>query len=838
MSVIPLRGTDEAPDSVRERAIRLFQFLCEYTLLRTRSVRTTDSYEEVIWLADVPETPGCRCAVPDADGRDPEIWMEIAQPRLEQPPEPPDLLIPWLRPGSVLDSGPEAPVLLDAIPVADEEQEQEGEEAEEEPEEMRLEEHPQVRWAYDQYLDRWRPWAEKDRVLRRQQRVYTDLFRLHQAQRRLGEAYEVVMGLGHLSWRTPSGAAVRRHLVVAQTDVRFDADAGVITVVAAVDGARPELEQDMLEPNERPGADEVERIGTALSEVGDDIFGDPEVRRILRAWVHGASSRGRFENELAPQESVSDQPLVRLAPALILRRRNERSILQALEAIVEQLQEGSADLPEGVRQLVQIVEEGDPEEEAADASQSEVLLPLPANEEQLDIVRRLRSRPGVLVQGPPGTGKSHTIANLVAHLLAQGQRVLVTSHTARALEVLRDKVPKEIRELAVVVLGNDVSGRDELRASVAGIQHRYSSWNPRRSEERVSSLRDALDDARAAEAEAVGRLSTLREADSHHHPPRFGDYEGTTQEIATQLRRRAADHGWIVAGDDLSSNCPLSPEEASELRELARDLDAAAEEELALAVPDPATLPSPEALAGMVEGEREAAAASAEVERYRRHPGYAPLRSSPAEARTAFWSAAHELAASRRALERRPEPWLSKAADEVLLGYSGRWHELERFTAETLDAVQRGLPEVAHAQVTGVGGRPVPDLLADARPLVEHLRQGQGWGRGPFQAPVVKRARYLADQVRVDGLSCRDLGVLERLVRWLEVQAALDRLDAEWSSIAEVSAGSPSARAARYSDLQSALRAVLLVERRLSAIDSAAAAVPNLRSQDWQDTDA
>jgi putative protein kinase ArgK-like GTPase of G3E family len=41
------------------------------------------------------------------------------------------------------------------------------------------------------------------------------------------------------------------------------------------------------------------------------------------------------------------------------------------------------------------------------------------------------------VQGPPGTGKSHTIANLICHLLATGNKVLVTAQTKRALEVLK-----------------------------------------------------------------------------------------------------------------------------------------------------------------------------------------------------------------------------------------------------------------------------------------------------------------------------------------------------------------------------------------------------------------
>src|SRR5207245_232896 len=154
-----------------------------------------------------------------------------------------------------------------------------------------------------------------------------------------------------------------------------------------------------------------------------------------------------------------------------------------------------------------------------------LLFPRPPNQAQLDVVRRLEARPGVVVQGPPGTGKSHTIANLVTHLLAHGQRVLVTSHTARALEVLRDRVPAEIRELAVVVLGNDARGRDELQASVHGISDRYATWNPRRAEERVARRRQELAGARAAEVAQRDRLRALRERDSERHPAMFGGYE-------------------------------------------------------------------------------------------------------------------------------------------------------------------------------------------------------------------------------------------------------------------------------------------------------------------------
>ena len=42
----------------------------------------------------------------------------------------------------------------------------------------------------------WWPWAEADRRVQAIQRVYTQLFSIYQKQQRLGEQYEVVLGLG------------------------------------------------------------------------------------------------------------------------------------------------------------------------------------------------------------------------------------------------------------------------------------------------------------------------------------------------------------------------------------------------------------------------------------------------------------------------------------------------------------------------------------------------------------------------------------------------------------------------------------------------------------------
>lgn len=101
------------------------------------------------------------------------------------------------------------------------------------------------------------------------------------------------------------------------------------------------------------------------------------------------------------------------------------------------------------------------------------LFPLPYNDEQYEIVKRLNEQDAVTVKGPPGTGKSHTIANLISHFVAQGQSILVVSHNAKALSVLKDKLPNSIQELAVSLV-NEGKGNESLKASVDAIIHNLS----------------------------------------------------------------------------------------------------------------------------------------------------------------------------------------------------------------------------------------------------------------------------------------------------------------------------------------------------------------------------
>lgn len=94
---------------------------------------------------------------------------------------------------------------------------------------------------------------------------------------------------------------------------------------------------------------------------------------------------------------------------------------------------------------------------------------MPFNDEQVRIVQLLECSDGVVVQGPPGTGKTHTIANIICHYLAMGKRVLVTSMKDPALVVLQEKLPAEIRPLAISLLTSEQEGMKQFEYAVSKI---------------------------------------------------------------------------------------------------------------------------------------------------------------------------------------------------------------------------------------------------------------------------------------------------------------------------------------------------------------------------------
>ncbi|WP_160195353.1 AAA domain-containing protein [Microvirga sp. BSC39] len=70
---------------------------------------------------------------------------------------------------------------------------------------------------------------------------------------------------------------------------------------------------------------------------------------------------------------------------------------------------------------------------------------------QDEAISAARAGHSFVLQGPPGTGKSQTIVNIVANLLNDGKRVLVSAEKAAALEVIATRWPERTRKLPLPV---------------------------------------------------------------------------------------------------------------------------------------------------------------------------------------------------------------------------------------------------------------------------------------------------------------------------------------------------------------------------------------------------
>ena len=131
------------------------------------------------------------------------------------------------------------------------------------------------------------------------------------------------------------------------------------------------------------------------------------------------------------------------------------------------------------------------------------LFPLASNREQRRVQAKLSDDTTVVVQGPPGTGKTHTIANPICALLADGQRLLITSQKDQALRVLREKLPKEVRRLCVLMTGMQRTETDGLDRSITALLELSSTVTADELGREITKLRDQRSDLTTALQQAI-----------------------------------------------------------------------------------------------------------------------------------------------------------------------------------------------------------------------------------------------------------------------------------------------------------------------------------------------
>ncbi len=830
-------------DDLRDKAARLFNYLKEVCQLRFVVVRDCRNYDQVLWFHEIPREPECSSIAWSGPTESSESWIEV-----RRSPEPVCSAVPnsckdWVSSTELLNSS-QVPRLREHILAPF----REGEP----PCYIKLSEQPDVLAKWQEYLkSKWEPWAREHQRWQSVQQVYGKLFNIYQQQKRLGESYELRLGLGLLSWQAPSGERVYRHLVVGHANITFDANRSVISVQPAGDGAKLVLEHDMLEPGQLPTAEQHDAVDAGIHANAETPWERNLIEPYLRTWIHAMNQHGRYEESLHQPLSVSFIPQITFAPALILRRRTARTLVKLLGDIAKNIEQGGM-IPFGVQRLCQIVGEITPDAGDKPVATSgngpspdpEIYFPMLANDEQRKIVQRLHTARGVLVQGPPGTGKSHTIANLICHLLATGKRVLVTSQTPRALKVLHDKIRKDAGQLSalcVSILGNDTVALKNMENSVLGITERHHDWEAggmERNAQAVRRLEKRLCDGRKRLAELETRLRHLRELESFRHVIAGGAYQGTAASVAQQLVAERDRFGWLLDEIEEKHELPLPPRSFLTLLHLLRHLQSDRCAELTRPFVGLDEVPDVDGFVRHVAEERTARDVCHGHSSRESSPTYNALIRCTRDHRHIALESLQRLQTAVGNIRRRPLEWIPTAIYGVLSDQDRPWRELLHGSVSALSNL-RDRARQAHArQIQLPDGADRHQVLGDARDLHSHLCKGGGLGFLVFRNAVVRRTIYLTEQVRVNGRVCTNTETLAELVEHLDLEIRVDALWGQWSGIAE-RLGGPLQR--QVAELEECHEALELVVGLIPFLDEAKRAVQQLRGISepaWHDDQA
>lgn len=667
-------GTDAKSHETEGPELRLARYLKEFVLCRTTVVREIDRYESVLWFSDMPQEPDCQSGAWSDDRELDDAWLEVKKQKFEPAPGLPDIVRPWVEEQAFKEASPEIPPLSESIYVPD----REVELAEDESApliEQSLAAHPEVRAAYEDYRLGWKSWSKEYRRRQAIQEIYAELFRLRAQLLKQGEIFEVVLGLGLLSWR--AGTTIRRHVVVGSVELKFEADKGVIRVEPAGEGARLRIEHEMLEADSRPARSDYEVFEEQLKEIGDEVWDKAQLDEALRTWAHALSSDAEYSLKLDPQDRAGGDPVVSFAPALILRRRPHTGMQRVYDDLIDQLSGDSPAVPKGWLGLVKNTGFGkspDTGRKQNDAPPpdlcpvSELYFPLPSNREQKRIVEALNAQRGVLVQGPPGTGKSQTIANLLCHLLATGKRVLVTAETPQALRVVKDKIPKEFRPLCISLLGHGGDAFAELNRAVQAITERQASHAHGVDDDQTAEIERDLEEARRDLARTDAKLRSLREGETSKFSVANGAYSGTPSAIAQCVAEERAQYEWLSLTDEASDEPPLPGESMMAWLDTLRRYDEEQISQAGLVIPPSGDLLAPEMFATAVNAKRKADTANAQNEKLRGHPAYLPLHARGRDHREEIACRLRDLERQRLQLALERNTWLRTVIQDSVTG--------------------------------------------------------------------------------------------------------------------------------------------------------------------------
>ncbi len=498
----------------------------------------------------------------EAIGRGVTLWrpesthpneiIKIEYLPLPVPPAIPPQLQNWVK----SDSNPAAPVFADDC-----------------------DEDPQRAELHSQWLDKRDVWEQEYRRIKQVHSYYEKILSLHTALLQSGYQKELVLGTMIFESAPVDDEKIKYPLLTRRLTIENRVNEKTRNAVLAV--CLDEESDTEVDPVPVIQCDELDctplktlkdhlrfldlnPLATEDNELEETFSQLPAQLAPTCRWLKQPPSEVTFDD--------STRFVVYKRPIFLIRNK-DTGLKETLDTVLNQLREGSADIPPSLTNIVcglkhqdkKPISEPTPEARIAETAgeDEDILMVKPANPAQLLIAREIQHNPAVVVQGPPGTGKTHTIANLLAHFLAQGKRVLVTSASPNALTVLKNKLPQNLQPLCVSMTG---SGK-EMETSITSLVDNLTAKNSAELKRRVTQLEQDRKTTMGTLRELRQKLFKARKLEKEGRTVTVETFKGhaySLDELAQELYRDQALEN-IIPGDVLTDDLPLSKAELDEL---------------------------------------------------------------------------------------------------------------------------------------------------------------------------------------------------------------------------------------------------------------------------------
>ena len=397
-------------------------------------------------------------------------------------------------------------------------------------------------------------WVEEQKKIEVVRNLFDTLYNKYLVLDRDSDILELVVANGLV--KVPN-EDIYYPILLKKVNFSIDTEKNIISITDASDNdfITQELYLNFLAEVENINLDKVFYLENKIVENNiHPISKNDTIKDFFREFIHNLNPRAQFIEDLNKKNKES-VITIEWKPILFIRKKDDGKV-EAINNIIKDIENGG-EIPEYLSELVGVI--GD--EKRTIEQVPDILFTKETNNEQIEIIKSLYSHRAVVVQGPPGTGKTHTIANLLGHFLAEGENVLITSQTKKALDVLKEKIPTDIQDLCISMLDDDSS---DLGNSVESISEKLGYLNLENLKNEYKEIENQRNELKEDIKNIKRKIFNIKYQESH--PIIYNNESITLREAGEFLRKNQRELDRIPGIVSSGVTCPINNENLTFLK--------------------------------------------------------------------------------------------------------------------------------------------------------------------------------------------------------------------------------------------------------------------------------